>query len=67
MTPASSLNRLLADTGADTAKPSRLDEIKGRLALLYVELGQATAKGDVRRVAELQSQIKALIRERANP
>ena len=44
-------------------EPSRLDEIRARLALLYGELGQVTDKRDVRRVAELQTEIKALLRE----
>jgi hypothetical protein len=50
----------------DTNKePTPLDEIKARLARLYMEVGQATAKGDLRRVVELQAQIKVLMRERA--
>jgi hypothetical protein len=47
-------------------KPSRLDKIKARLAQLYMEQGQAIAKSDVRRAAELQTEIKALMRERAD-
>jgi hypothetical protein len=43
----------------------RLDEIKARLARLYLEEEEATAKGDLRRVAELQTEINALSRERA--
>ena len=43
----------------------RLDEIKARLARLYLEEEEATAKGDLRRVAELQTEINALNRERA--
>jgi hypothetical protein len=50
----------------DTNKePTLFDKIKARLALLYIELGQATAKGDLRHVVELQAQIKVLMRERA--
>jgi hypothetical protein len=47
-------------------KPLRLAEIKARLEKLYLEQGEATAKSDLRRVAELQAAIKALNRERAD-
>jgi hypothetical protein len=47
-------------------EPLRLGKIKARLAQLYVEQGQATANSDVRRLAELQTEIKVLIRERAD-
>jgi hypothetical protein len=47
-------------------KPLRLAEIKARLEKLYVEQWEATAKSDLRRAAELQSEIKALNRERAD-
>jgi hypothetical protein len=50
------------DTHRDTL---RLDEIKARLAQLYLEEEEATAKSDLRRVAELQTEINALNRERA--
>lgn len=43
----------------------RLDEIKARLAQLYLEEEEATAKSDLRRVAELQTEINILNRERA--
>jgi hypothetical protein len=42
-------------------EPSPLDKIKARLAALYLEVGQATAKGDLRHVVELQAQIKVVI------
>jgi hypothetical protein len=51
----------------DTKKgPSRLDEVKARLAALYMEVDQATAKGNLQHVVELQAQIKVLMRERVS-
>jgi hypothetical protein len=51
----------------DTHKePSPLDKVKARLAALYIEVAQATAKGDLRQVVELQALIKVLMRERGS-
>lgn len=46
--------------------PTPLEKIKARLAMLYMEVGKATAKGDLRRVVELQAEIKILMRERVS-
>jgi hypothetical protein len=47
-------------------KPLRLAEIKARLAKLYLEQEEASSKSDLRRMAELQNEIKVLNRERAD-
>lgn len=51
---------------SDEKTSSRLEEIKARLTVLYAEQGLASAKGDSRRAAELQAEINAANRERAD-
>ena len=51
---------------SDEKTSSRLEEIKARLTVLCAGQGLASAKGNSRRAAELQAEINAANRERAD-